>query len=51
MEPTLFNVHETSVLLKGSFLYSEELSAYQEAATALGKQFYATTGTAAPAVK
>ena len=51
MAPTQIHVHETSGLLKGSLLYSEELSAYQEAAAALGKQFYAIIGTLTPAVK
>jgi hypothetical protein len=51
MEPTQINIRETSGFLKGSFLYSEELWAYQEAVTALGKQFYATIGTVRPAVK
>ena len=42
MEPTQIQFRETSVPLKGSFLYSEEFSAYREEATALGKQFCAT---------
>jgi len=51
MEPNQIHVRETSDLLKGQFLNSKELSAYQEADTALGMQFYATVGTATPAVK
>jgi hypothetical protein len=39
MEPNQIHVLETSVLLKGSFLYSDKLSAYQKAATVLGKQY------------
>jgi hypothetical protein len=51
MEPIQIHVRETSGPFKGSFLYSEELLTYQEAATALGKQFYVKIGTASPAVK
>jgi hypothetical protein len=51
MEPTQIHVRETAGLLKGSIIYSEELSAYQEAVTALGKQFYTTIRTATLAVQ
>jgi len=51
MEPTQIHVRDTAGLLKGSVLYSEELSAYQEAATALGKQFCAAIGTPTLAVQ
>lgn len=51
MVPSQIHLKEISALLKGLFPYYEVLSAYQEAATVLGRQFYATSGTSTPAVK